>query len=421
MNEEFDGDLVEEHLADFVLDDRYSRFHRRDTPVSWWDYQGGRWMVAGYQEVCEAARDPETFSSRHELPNGTGSLGVMTPPTPVRAVPIELDPPEYQAYRSLLSPLFSPAAVRKLRPQFEEYTTWCIDQWIETGRAELFHQLAKLVPAMTTMHILGLPVEDAAIIADAVHVRGEDRFEMNSAWSILLSRTTEAIIARKAERRDDLISHLLDAEIDGRKFTDLELVEICFTFVIGGMATTARLTLGMLFYLGVHIGQRKRIADDPGLMGDLVEEMLRYFSPVPFLSRTATRDVCLGGQQIKKGDRVALGFAAANRDPKVFDEPDEIRVGRTPNRHLALGHGIHFCIGAVLGRAEASAMVEQVLRRIPDFRLVGDTWLDDADEQAPAAEEKRHARSWEDRVSSGLHVTFTPGERVGTAEIKLNS
>ncbi|WP_369366469.1 cytochrome P450 [Streptomyces sp. CG4] len=323
-------------------------------------------MVAGYQEVCEAARDPETFSSRPELPNGTGSLGVMTPPTPVRAVPIELDPPEYQAYRSLLSPLFSPAAVRKLRLQFEEYTTWCIDQWIETGRAELFHQLAKLVPAMTTMHILGRPVEDAAIIADAVHVRGEDRFEMNSAWSILLSRTTEAIIARKAERRDDLI------------------------------------------------------ADDPGLMGDLVEEMLRSFSPVPFLSRTATRDVCLGGQQIKKGDRVALGFAAANRDPKVFDEPDEIRVGRTPNRHLALGHGIHFCIGAVLGRAEASAMVEQVLRRIPDFRLVGDTWLDDADEQT-AAEEKRHARSWEDRVSSGLHVTFTPGERVGTAEIKLNS
>ncbi|MGW0860069.1 cytochrome P450 [Streptomyces sp. NPDC002690] len=404
---------TEMSAGEFVKDERYDRFHKRGEPVTWWDYQGGRWLVTGYEAVCAAAKDPETFASRHEMPNGASPYsGVMVPATPVRAVPIEIDPPLHQEYRKLLNSRFSPTAVRKMGPRFLEFTTWCIDRWIETGRADLFHGLAKLVPAMTTLDLLGLPVEDAEIFADAVHVRGEDRFTLNDAWSRLLSRTTETIVARRADPKDDLVSHLLAAEVAGRKFTDMELVEICFTFVIGGMATTARLALGALSYLGAHPDRRAAIVEDPSRLPAAMEEFLRYYSPVPFLSRTATKDVCFYGKDIKEGDRVAIGYAPANRDPEVFDEPAEIVLDRLPNRHVALGQGIHFCIGGGLGKAEATTMVEQVLKRIPDYRISSKSLSVDVDQP----------NNWEARVSRGLHIEFTPGERIGgTSSFNLTS
>lgn len=401
--------------VDFVKDERYDRFHSRGEPVTWWDYQGGRWLVTGHEAVCAAAKDPETFSSRHDMPNGAEAYsGVMVPPTPVRAVPIEIDPPLHQEYRKLLSSRFSPAAVRQMMPQFLEFTTWCIDEWIETGEADLFHGLAKLVPAMTTLKLLGLPLEDAEIFADAVHVRGEDRFALNSSWSLLLTRTTETIVKRRAAPEDDLVSHLLTAQVDGRPFTDMELVEICFTFVIGGMATTARLALGALSYLGAHPDRREAIVKDPSLLPAAMEEFLRYYSPVPFLSRTATKDVCFFGKDIKEGDRVAIGYAPANRDPNVFEDPKEVVLDRSPNRHVALGQGIHFCIGGGLGKAEATTMVEQVLARIPDYRISSKSLAVDSEAAASAS-------NWESRVSRGLHIEFTPGEKIGTATFHLNS
>lgn len=134
-----------------------------------------------------------------------------------------------------------------------------------------------------------------------------------------------------------------------------------------------------------------------------MEEFLRYYSPVPFLSRTATKDVCFYGKDIKEGDRVAIGYAPANRDPEVFDEPSEIMLDRLPNRHVALGQGIHFCIGGGLGKAEATTMVEQVLKRLPDYRISSKSLSVDVGQP----------NNWEARVSRGLHIEFTPGERIG--------
>lgn len=408
-----------ESLADptesrFDLDERYSLFHLRPSPVSWWEYQGGRWMVAGYEEASAAAKDAETFCSRHDLPNGSTDFGgVMIPSTPVRAVPIEIDPPDYLAYRRLLAPKFTPSAVNAMRPQVEQFVDWCLDRRIESGRIDLFHDLAKLVPAMTTMKLLGLPVEDAEIIADAVHVRGEDRFSFKPPWALLYKRTSEAIAARRAEPRDDLISHLLRAEIDGHKFTDVELYELCFTMVIGGMATTARLTLGGLSYFAVHPDQRERVDKDRSLLPGAIEEFLRYYSPVPFLSRTATKDVCLGGQDIKAGERVVLGYAAANRDPKVFEEPNEIRIDRSPNRHLALGHGLHFCIGGLLGKMEADIMIQHVLDRMGDYQLADYDRTGTATAEAGDRPGERLGPAWEVRTDRGLPVEFTPGKKVG--------
>ena len=407
------SEQVDEKYQYFEMDDGYSYVHRRGEPVTWLDYDIGLWLVGGHQELVEVLGDDETFSSAHQFPNGrTAYTGVMQPPTPVRAVPIELDPPQYQPWRRALSPKFGPGAVRTMRPGIERYTDWCLDQVIETGRADLFNDVVKLIPAMVTLDLIGLPVTDAEIVADAVHRRGPDRFRMSPAWRRTFDRISTAIKQRKQEPADDLISYLLDVEVEGKRLTDLQIYEICFTIVVGGMSTTGKLLLGALSYFGVHPEKRAAVVADPQLMTSAIEEFLRYYSPVSFLARTATRDICVGQRQICEGDRVGMGFAAANRDPRVFDEPNEIRIDRKPNPHVAFGHGVHFCIGSRLGRTEAAIVIERVLRRIPDYELAIDQ--ESVGELLGVSDRPVPRTRWGERLERGLPATFTPGPRVGT-------
>jgi cytochrome P450 len=395
--------LGDKHLY-FEMDEDYSYVHEHGERVVWLDYEKGMWLVGGHPELTEMLGDDKTFSSSHDLPNGrTPFRGVMVPPTPVRAVPIELDPPEYFDFRRALTPKFNAASVRALAPEIEEYTNWCLDQVIESGQADLFNDLIKLVPAMVTLHLLGLPVEDAALAADAVHRTGPDRFHLNPTWIHLYQRIRAAVDARRAEPADDLISYLQQVEVHGRRFTDLQIFEMCFTLIIGGMSTTAKLLLGAFSYYGVNKDERARALRDPEAIPQAVEEFLRYYSPVSFLTRTATRDVYLAGKDIKEGDRVACGFAAANRDPQAFDEPNSIRIDRAPNRHLAFGHGMHFCMGSNLGRSEAALVIKTVLGRIPGYELAADP--------GPAGEARKGR--WGKRLQRGLPITFAPGPPVG--------
>jgi cytochrome P450 len=390
----------DKHLY-FEMEEDYSYLHDNGERVVWLDYGKGMWLVGGYRELTEILGDDKTFSSAHDLPNGrTPFRGVMVPPTPVRAVPIELDPPEYFDFRRVLAPRFNASSVSALSPRIKEYTNWCLDQVIETGECDLFNDLIKVVPAMVTLHLLGLPVEDAALAADAVHRTGPDRFHLNPAWIHLYQRIRSAVAARRDDPADDLISYLGQAEISGQRFTDMQIFEIAFTLIVGGMSTTAKLLLGAFSYYGVDKEQRARALGDPQVIPEAVEEFLRYYSPVSFLTRTTTRDVCIAGKDIKQGDRVGIGFAAANRDPLAFDQPNSICIGRSPNRHLAFGHGTHFCIGSRLGRSEAAIVIEAVLGRIPEYELVPGARL--------AGHPGRKGR-WGKRLVRGLPITFPPG------------
>jgi cytochrome P450 len=395
---------IDEPYAGFEVDDGYGHAHDHGECVTWLPYGGGMWMISGFRELAAALRDDKTFSSAHDLPNGHSAfIGVMNPPSSIRALPIELDPPAYQGFRRILAPFFTTSAVQALRPAILAHTTWCLDQHIETGRANLLDSLIVLVPAMVTMELLGLPVEDARIIAEAVHARGENRFELNPAWLHLVD-TINAMTARRSSRRgSSLISHLLTAKVDGRPLTRDEITEICFGVVLGGMSTTTKLALGALSYFGVHLAERQRACGDPDYLDAAIEEFLRYYSPVPFLSRTVTRDITIGGKPIKQGERIALGFAAANRDPGAFPDANTIDPARQPNRHLALGLGVHYCIGAHLGRAEVGVMVQQTLLRLPDYSITSDY----------AADCQRRRTSWNERLQRGLTVRFTPGPRIG--------
>ena len=408
------SESTDEKYTYFEMDDGYSYVHRRGEPVTWLDYDAGLWLVGGLPELLEVLGDDEAFSSAHQFPNGrTAYTGVMQPPTPVRAVPIELDPPEYQPWRRALAPRFGPGAVREMRPTIERYTDWCLDQVVESGRADLFNDVVKLIPAMVTLNLIGLPVEDAEIVANAVHRRGPDRFNLSPAWKRMFDRISEAVRQRRQEPADDLISHLLEMEVEGRKLTDLQVYEICFTIVVGGMSTTGKLLLGALSYFAVHREERARVIAEPALLESAIEEFLRYYSPVSFLARTATRDVCVAEQQIRQGDRVGMGFAAANRDPRIFECPNEIRIDRKPNRHVAFGHGVHFCIGSRLGRFEAELVIERVLRRIPDYTLADGEDDESVGELLGIRESSVPRTRWGERLDRGLPVTFTPGARVG--------
>lgn len=388
-------------------DNTHSRLHRRGEKVVRVDYGGGIWLAAGYDTVLDVLTDDSAFASRHDLPNGSSPfVGVMAPPTPIRAVPIEVDPPAFRGYRRLLARRFSSSALANLMPTVEKCTQWCIDRRIATGRIDLFHDLAKLVPAMVTLKLIGLPMSNAEEIANAVHRRGEDRFALSKNWAVFTQLVFETMRARKQHPEDDLISYLLDAQIDDRRVSEMELLELCFTMVIGGMSTTAKLTLGALTYLGIHTDERARIIDGSVDLEVAMEEFLRYYSPVPVLCRTATRDVVLSGQEIQRGVRLGVGFAAANRDPSVFEDPDHLNLHREPNQHLAFGHGIHYCVGATLGKTEALVMVRHVLERIPDYQIDVQQMHDFL---SPV---KTAGSSWGTRLMVGLPAQFRPPARV---------
>jgi cytochrome P450 len=399
---------TDERYAGFEIDETYDRFHAQGQQAAWLNYDGGMWLVSAHEEVSRILRDDETFSSAHDLPNGCTSFrGAIAPPTSVRVIPLEVDPPGYRNYRRVIAPLLSPSAVRALTPAITEYTTWCLDQRIETGAMDLYSGLILLVPAMVLLRLLGLPVEDARILADAVHAQIDDRFDEHPGWLHLAGRIREAVAARSGPRGDDVISSLLGADVEGWKVPQEDIVGICFALILGGMSTTTKLALGVFSYFGVHPAERLR-ATEPGYLTTALEEFLRYYSPLPFLCRTATRDVTVGGQAIRRGERIAVSFAAANRDPQVFADASGIDTSRSASKHLAFGLGLHFCLGSSLARAELTVMIREVLGRMPDYAIANDGY-------APSGGPGRRRKhlSWRDRLDRGLQVTFTPGPSSG--------
>jgi cytochrome P450 len=296
--------------------------------------------------------------------------GVMEPPLPVLGIPIELPRQDCQWFRRAVSGHFSAAAVDRLLPVITEAVDDAIDARIETGSIDLFHDLAKVVPASVLLRILGLPSSDVLVIADTVHRRGPDRFTAGDGWAVLRARVPEVLAARRRQPRGDLISTLAGSGGPQGPLDDETIVGACFLFVVAGMSTTAKLALGALGYLGTHPAARALLTGQPDMVPLAMEEFLRYYSPVPVLSRTAAADTELGGMRISAGDRVRLGYGAANRDPAVFDRPNEVVLDRSPNPHVAMGHGLHYCVGARLGKAEATVMVTRALTRLGDFQVI---------------------------------------------------
>lgn len=380
---------------------------RSHCPVAHSDAHGGFWVVTRYEDVVRVAKDDETFASGHTV-NGVSPLGVTIPPAPVPHFPIEMDPPEYTPYRKLLNPMFSPAMSESWHPRITHWVDVCLDEVVETGSIDLVRDLANPVPALFTSEFLGLPLEEWREYADVMHTMiytpPAEQGEILKRYFTLIGGILAIIADRRANPRDDAISALVEAEVNGEPMPDEMIASIVNLVIVGGYDTTTGVAANALIYLADHPDQRRWLTDDPSRIPQACEEFLRCFTPQQALARTVTKPVELGGVELQPGERVLMSWASANHDETVFDDPDEVIFDRFPNRHTTFGIGIHRCLGSHIARTELAAMIGRVLDRLPDY----------------AVDHSGAVRYPSIGIVNGwvtVPATFTPGPRLGAGHL----
>jgi cytochrome P450 len=342
---------------------------RERHPVLHSDRYGGYWVLTRYADVRHGLLDWETFSS--SVP-GTTSI-----PTSVRRefpeIPLEVDPPEHTRYRAIVAPWFARARVQKLEPDVRRITTELIDAFIDGPECDLVQQLALPLVARVLAVFLRMPEREAEQwmiwVQDIFHGRVEEPARADRASKELIHYLQEVVDQRRRHPKDDFFSLLVQARFDGRPLTDLEIRGYTVVTMTAGQETTVNGIGNSLWYLSEHPQDKARLLADPTLLPHAIEEFLRFMSPIQLLGRNATGDVVMHGEQIRKGDMVAMCYGAANRDESIFSEADRCIIDRHPNRHLAFGSGPHACLGAHLARLEMRVAVEEMLRRAPDYRV----------------------------------------------------
>jgi cytochrome P450 len=383
----------------------------RDTcPVGWTEQHGGYWVFSGYEDVWQALRDHETFSSaKWQEPDGTWRGGDVIPDTPSPPLyPLDLDPPVWNDYRRVLNPWLAPAAVEARKDRLQAYATELFDRVIEQGQCDLILDFGNPMPAMSTLDLVGLELDDWHRWAEPHHAiqyaaPGSPAF-MEAVEGMMWQRAqlAAAIVDRRARPRDDLVTAVAQADVMGEPMTPEDGAALILTVIGGGVDTTTALFANSLLYLHRNHDQRARLLEDvEQRLPVAVEEFLRVFPPVPAVARTVLKDASSGGARQCPRERVAISVLSANHDPQEFDEPEEIRLDRFPNRHVTFGIGIHRCVGSYAARTMVRLMLETVLQRIPDYRIDEDQMV-------------RYGPSSAVDGWISVPVTFTPGPRIGS-------
>ncbi len=376
---------------------------REECPIAWTPAYGGFWVLTRYEDVRQVVLDDANWS---KLPGMSipSNREAHDPPT---FLPGDLDPPEHDVYRQLLDPLLSPAALVRLGPFIRQTVRELIDGFIEKGEADLVVDLAAPLTAIVTLKFAGLPLEDWPNYVAERREANAAPLPAEEEIRIVMERfewTRQAFLKAYDEQQGNpvpggMIERIFNARIDGRELTRDEYLAIMLNVVIGGLETTQALLGSAWLHLAHHPEDREDLRANLDLMPAAVEEMLRCFSPQPGLARTALADVELGGQLIRKGEKVFMCWASANYDAAKFDEPERFDIRRKPNRHLTFGAGVHQCYGRNLTRLEAQICMAEVLTRLPDYRVI-----DERVEHIPDSSTVYGYLS--------LPVTFTPGERL---------
>lgn len=344
-------------------------------PVVYSPAYGGHWIVTHYKEIHQVLIDPQTFSS---YPNNlvTSDIG--------KFIPLELDPPEHTSYRQALQPLFSPQRMKKLSDSIRTVVNELIDGFAADGETEFVSQFAHELPARIFLALMDWPLADAPLFTEATDTilfgkpDGTEE-ESNQARMMaglqMFAYFQNIVEQRRAAPGDDITSTLIHSEVKlpggTRLLTDEELNRMFFLLLIGGLHTVQGSLAWSIVHLANNPTQREAIIADPAAIPSAVEEILRIEAAI-VPGRRATREVQLGDVIIAEGDQLILMLCAANRDPAEFRNPTEFDIARHPNRHLSFGAGVHRCLGSHLGRIELNVALEELHRRIPDYRLVDD-------------------------------------------------
>ena len=336
---------------------------RRVAPV-FHEPRSGLWMVFDYDGVRRVLTDHETFSSRH----GPDWM-------------IFTDPPRHAKLRALVSKAFTPRSIVNLEPRIRELSRGLLDRVVGRGGMDVAADLAVPLPMLVIGEMLGIPP------ADRERFIGWNEVLLDMSQAVVGSPDTGAVVgrytastaemsdyligllaARQSDSKDDLLTRLLVADVDGERLTHEEILGFFQLLLLAGSETTTNLINNAVLCFIDHADQLARLRDRPELLPAAIEEVLRYRSPLQWMYRITTRDVELRGQRIPAGNMVLAMIGSANHDPAVFPDPGHFDVTRDPNPHLAFGHGVHFCLGAPLARLEARIVLDQFLQRVRNFR-----------------------------------------------------
>jgi cytochrome P450 len=370
---------------------RNSPFAHTDTPFLS-ATPGGAWVAVRYEDCYKILQDWEHFSS-NPTPEASEQLA--------GDLVITLDPPRQQQFRKVLNPYFSPARMKALTPQIRDETDRLIDGFIGQGRGDLAEVAWRQPGVVFFKYLFGLPIGDVPLCIELTDtaLNGDTEEARMAAWGGLYQHLHEAITARTTQpAKDDMIDVLLNTEIDGAKLQFGDIVGNAMLLVQAGLETTASAMSFAFHYLAMHPEERDRLIEDPELRPRAIEEFLRYSGSIHGIPRTVTREVELSGHTFCPGESVIVNYASANRDGDQFPDPDRCILDRKSNRHLGFGAGVHRCLGSNLARLEFQIGVEQVLSRMPDYRL------------APGEEAVFHGNSVT-RGFRSIPIAFTPSEK----------
>ncbi len=347
---------------DAHLEDPYPRYARwRDSEPVWFDEENNAWVLSRFEDIRQVFKDPETFSSNADAPGSTLMLPLLMD-----------DPPRHTKLRALVNRAFTSRALKDMEEGVAALAQAMVTGLDASRPIDIAEALTIPLPIRVIAGLMGIPAERAADFkrwSDAVTLT-TDMSEKDRMKDIMeLFGFFQAMIPeRRAAPGEDLVSRLVTAEVDGDVLSDEDIVGFAILLLIAGNETTTNLLSNLLHYLSTHPDDWERLRADRSLIDAAIEEILRFDAPVQYVDRKATRDVEFHGQVIKAGERVSVLMGSANRDENEYEHPDEFRLDRGRSHHHTFGHGIHFCIGAPLGRMEARYAMEALLERFASLR-----------------------------------------------------
>lgn len=384
----------------FMQEEAHEAFRilRKEAPVHWNpgdDVINGFWSITKHEDIIHVSRNPTKFISS----KGIAGSGLRRPSAEDVAAAaqqgnvsiITMDPPQHVKYRRIVNKAFTPRAVNQMEPLIREITNEILDNVAGQSSVDFVTEISSQLPLAVICGMLGLPRESWPLMFELTNsvlgsgdpeyqtqvpeeqrgTREAARIAAQTGRMRMMAYFTEVMEQRRREPGDDMVSILLEGEVDGQKLTEFDILAFCFLLILAGNETTRNGISGGLLVLSEHPEQMDALKKDFSLMDNAVEEMIRWVSPLHHMSRVATEDTEIRGQKIREGERVIMWYPSANRDEDIFDDPYKFDITRDPNEHIAFGIGEHFCLGAEFARREMKVMFEELFTRFPKLEVAG--------------------------------------------------
>jgi cholest-4-en-3-one 26-monooxygenase len=376
-----DIDLLDRDRFTQGIPHEWFTYLRREAPVYRHPEPDGPgfWVLTKYDDVVAVGRDAETFSSDQKR---GGVIGLEQPPpeqedfTAEGRLMLTMDPPDHTRYRKLVNRGFTPRQMRMLEPHIRDLTAQILDEVIERGECDFVVDVAAELPLQVIAELIGVPQEDRHKLFEWSNrmVGSEDpeyivsAEEVQAAQIEMFMYANELAQQRRTTPRDDIVTALLTAEVDGDTLSEMDFNLFFLLLAVAGNETTRNSISHGVKAFCENPDQYRALVEDPTLADSATEEVVRWASPVMYFKRNVTRDTDFKGHAFKEGDKVSMWYISANRDEDVFDDPFTFDIRRNPNEHVGFGGGgPHHCLGSNLARMEIRVLLEEMARRIPEI------------------------------------------------------